>query len=116
MSVNVNVNEDMFLTVGEAFDKALENLKGKNEEERGKIYVWRQRFKEGNLSHKKIAIILEAAGMIKVVEERWLIAPELTKVKKEQPKSSSRPAKKQVTKKQKPKPKRSKIIYEPFKD
>lgn len=72
MSVNAK-KEDMFLTVEEAFDKALENLKDKSkDEERGKIYVWKQRFKEGNLSHKKIAGILEKAGMVKVVEEKWM--------------------------------------------
>lgn len=66
-------NEDVFLTVDQAFDKALDNLKDKsNEDERGKIYVWKQRFKEGNLSHKKIEGILEKAGFHKVVEEKWL--------------------------------------------
>jgi hypothetical protein len=72
MSENVK-NEDTFLTVEQAFDHALESLKSQaKEEDRGKIYVWKQRFKEGNLSHKKIAGILEAAGFHKVVEERWM--------------------------------------------
>lgn len=65
--------EDIFLTVEQAFDSALESIKGTSKEnERGKIYVWKQRFKEGNLSHKKIAAILEGAGFHKVVEEKWL--------------------------------------------
>jgi hypothetical protein len=65
--------EGIFLTVEQAFENALANLKGKtHEKERGKIYVWRQRFKNGDLSHKKVAAILENAGMHKVVEERWI--------------------------------------------
>lgn len=59
---------ETFLTIEQAFDNALEKLKGK---EKSKIYVWRQRYKEGNLSHKKIASILEKAGLEKVVEEKW---------------------------------------------
>ena len=66
-------NGDVFLTVEQAFDSALESIKCKSKEgEIGKIYVWKQRFKEGNLSHKKIAAILENAGFHKVVEERWM--------------------------------------------
>jgi hypothetical protein len=72
MSKNVK-SEDTFLTVEEAFDYALNHLKGQSkEEDRGKIYVWKQRFKEGNLSHKKVAGILEAAGFHKAVEEKWI--------------------------------------------
>lgn len=68
-----NKDGEVFLTVEQAFDKALDSLKDKsNDDERGKIYVWRQRHKEGNLSHKKIAGILEKAGFRKVVEERWM--------------------------------------------
>lgn len=79
MSVNVK-KEEIFLTVEQAFDQALDSLKDKSkDEERGKIYVWKQRFKEGNLSHKKIAGILEKAGFHKVVEERWMpIDPKAT--------------------------------------
>lgn len=67
----VKKEEDVFLTVEQAFDNALDSIKGKSKE-KGKIYVWKQRFKEGNLSHKKIAAILENAGFHKVVEERWI--------------------------------------------
>jgi hypothetical protein len=68
-----NKDGEVFLTVEQAFDKALDSLKDKsNDEERGKIYVWRQRYREGNLSHKKIAGILEKAGFHKVVEEKWM--------------------------------------------
>ncbi len=71
-------SEEIFLTVEQAFDNALENIKDKSPE-KGKIYVWKQRFKEGNLSHKKIAAILENAGYHKVVEERWMpIDPKAT--------------------------------------
>jgi hypothetical protein len=66
-------SEDMFLTVDQAFDNAIDSIKDKlGDIEKGKIYVWKQRFKEGNLSHKKIATILEDAGFHKVVEERWM--------------------------------------------
>lgn len=72
MSENAK-SEDTFLTVEQAFDVALSKLKGQSkDDERGKIYVWKQRFKEGNLSHKKIAGILEVAGFHKVVEEKWI--------------------------------------------
>ena len=77
-----NVKNEVFLTIEEAFDNALEDLKGKSQEKekRSKIYVWRQRFKEGNLSHKKIAAILQDAGLHKVVEERWMpIDPKVLK-------------------------------------
>ena len=71
--MNENVKGDIFLTVEQAFDNALSVIKDKSREsERGKMYVWKQRFKEGNLSHKKIAAILENAGFHKVVEERWM--------------------------------------------
>ncbi len=64
---------DIFLTVEQAFEYALESIKGKSkEQERGKFYVWKQRFKEGKLSHKKVAAILADAGFHKVVEERWM--------------------------------------------
>lgn len=76
MNEKAKKGEKSFLTIEEAFDNALQNLKGKSKEkERGKIYVWKQRFKEGNLSHKKIASILENAGLQKVVEEKWVSTP-----------------------------------------
>ena len=63
----------VFLTVEQAFDIVIQNLKHeKDKSKKGKFYVWKQRFKEGNLSHKKIAIILKEAGFHKVVEERWM--------------------------------------------
>lgn len=68
-----NKQQEHFLTIEQAFDFALESIKGTSKEkERGKIYVWRQRYKDGKLSHKKISDILEAAGFKKVVEERWM--------------------------------------------
>jgi hypothetical protein len=69
---------DIFLTVDEALSRALESLKGNRtrkktrKKTRGKIYVWKQRFKEGNLSHKKVAGILKKAGFHRVVEEKWM--------------------------------------------
>lgn len=70
-------NKDSFLTVEQAFDHALENLKGKSSDaEKSKVYVWRQRYREGKLSHKKISDILQEAGFAKVVEERWIALEE----------------------------------------
>ena len=71
--MRTKINSETFLTIEQAFDLALENIKGKyNDDEKGKIYVWRQRYKDGKLSHKKIWDILESAGFKKVVEERWI--------------------------------------------
>jgi hypothetical protein len=62
--------DQVFLTVENAFDSAIKNLKDKDK--LGKIYVWRQRFRQGTLSHKKVEAILKNAGFHKVVEERWM--------------------------------------------
>lgn len=68
-----NNSKESFLTVEQAFDYALENLKGKSSDaEKSKVYVWRQRYREGKLSHKKISDILSEAGFAKAVEERWI--------------------------------------------
>lgn len=66
-----------FLTVEQAFDFALDSLTEKIQgKERVRIYIWRKRYKDGKLSHKKISDILSAAGFAKVVEERWIVMPE----------------------------------------
>jgi hypothetical protein len=79
-------NKESFLTVEQAFDYALENLKGKSSDaEKSKVYVWRQRYREGKLSHKKISDILGEAGFSKVVEERWIsLDPKPQKEKEEE--------------------------------
>jgi hypothetical protein len=63
------IKQDAFVTVDEAFELALYKILNLP---KTKIYVWRQRYKDGKLSHKKVASILEAAGFKKVVEERWM--------------------------------------------
>jgi hypothetical protein len=63
--------EGGFLSAEAAFMKAIEKLKG-NSIKRDKVYVWRQRYKEGKLSHKKVMDILESAGFKLVVEEKWI--------------------------------------------
>ena len=75
-----------FITVSEAFDVALERIKGRKigdiEIPASKVYVWRQRFNDGKLSYKKIEQILEVAGFKKVVEEQWIsiAVPEENKI------------------------------------
>lgn len=64
-------HEDTYLLIEEAFSMALEVVKD-NPIPRDKIYVWRQRFRDGNLSHKKVEEILERAGFKKVVTEKWI--------------------------------------------
>lgn len=75
---------DGFVNVSEAFKEALERIKDKEVDgidiPAAKIYVWRQRFNEGKLSHKKVEQILQAAGFKKVVEEQW-ISIEIPKTK-----------------------------------
>ncbi len=67
-------NDNAFLTVEQALDLALEKIKDDYlEGERIKIYVWRQRYRAGKLSHKKIQTILEMAGFSKAVEEKWIL-------------------------------------------
>jgi len=85
MSKNEN-EEGVFLSVEQAFAQALESLKysSLNEEDKGKVYVWKQRFKEGNLSHSKVEAIMEKAGFHKVVEEKWMLLEPLEPIKKEE--------------------------------
>jgi len=69
----VTINEETFLTVDQAFDFALTSLMATiSEKDKVRIYIWRKRYKDGKLSHKKVADILTAAGFAKVVEERWM--------------------------------------------
>lgn len=63
-----------FLSAEEAFMKAIEKLKG-NSIKRDKVYVWRQRYKEGKLSHKKVQEILEKSGFKLAIEEKWIFLP-----------------------------------------
>lgn len=60
-----------FLNAETAFMMAIEKLKG-SAIKRDKVYVWRQRYKEGKLSHKKVMDILEKAGFKLAVEEKWI--------------------------------------------
>ena len=64
-------NQEDFLDADSAFEMAIEKLKG-NSIKRDKVYVWRQRWKEGKLSHKKFCDILEKAGFKLAVEEKWI--------------------------------------------
>jgi len=64
-----NNNQDAFITLDEAFELALQKITNLP---KTKIYVWRQRYKDGKLSHKKVSAILETYGFKKVVEERWI--------------------------------------------
>lgn len=62
------------LTLGVAFNEALECLKlklKKKPDERAKLYVWKQRFNEDALSHKKICAIIQKAGFEKSIDEKW---------------------------------------------
>jgi len=63
--------DETYLLVEEAFSMALEVVKD-NPIPRDKIYVWRQRFRDGGLSHKKVEEILKSAGFKKVVTEKWI--------------------------------------------
>lgn len=62
-----------FLLVEEALNIALKA--SKDDDHKNKIYVWRQRFRNGTLSHKKISEILTEAGFVKAVEEKWIHLP-----------------------------------------
>jgi hypothetical protein len=90
MSKNENEEMGVFLSVEQAFNQALDSLKHSslNEEDKGKVYVWKQRFKEGNLSHSKVEAIMEKAGFHKVVEERWMLLEPLEPIKKEEVKEA----------------------------
>ena len=56
------------LSIEEAMMKALQIISKK---EKNKVYVWRQRLREGKLSHSLMYEILANAGFEKVVEEKW---------------------------------------------
>jgi hypothetical protein len=58
------------LPIEEAMMKALQII-SKKEKEKNKVYVWRQRLREGKLSHSLMYEILTNAGFEKVVEEKW---------------------------------------------
>lgn len=58
------------LSIEEAMMKALQII-SKKEKEKNKVYVWRQRLREGKLSHSLMYEILTNAGFEKVVEEKW---------------------------------------------
>lgn len=58
------------LSIEEAMMKALQIIL-KKEKEKNKVYVWRQRLREGKLSHSLMYEILTNAGFEKVVEEKW---------------------------------------------
>lgn len=58
------------LSIEEAMIKALQII-SKKEKEKNKVYVWRQRLREGKLSHSLMYEILSNAGFEKVVEEKW---------------------------------------------
>ncbi|MSP69101.1 MAG: hypothetical protein EXR20_02385 [Bacteroidetes bacterium] len=58
------------LSIEEAMMKALQII-SKKEKEKNKVYVWRQRLREGKLSHSLMYEILANAGFEKVVEEKW---------------------------------------------
>jgi hypothetical protein len=68
---NYQEEGESFLDANAAFEMAIEKLKG-NSIKRDKVYVWRQRYKEGKLSHKKFRDILEKAGFKLAVEEKWI--------------------------------------------
>jgi hypothetical protein len=110
------VKDSVFLTVEQAFDNALGAIKDKSKEsERGKIYVWKQRFKEGNLSHKKIATILENAGFHKVVEERWMpIDLRSKKIQAPPPAPEKKPERKRHAPEKKLKKRKRKVVEEAF--
>lgn len=65
-------NDDTgYLNMDNAFSIALEMLKDKDVP-RDKVYVWRQRYKEGKLSQKKVDEILAQAGFKPVVEPKYI--------------------------------------------
>lgn len=67
--------EREFLSVPEAMENAFKEMIEKNKmegAENSSVYIWRQRYNQGKLSHKKINEILEEAGFKKVVEEKWI--------------------------------------------
>ncbi len=65
-------NEDKQLTIEDAMKKALE-VAALVKENRNKVYVWKQRLREGKLSHSLMHEILNNAGFKKVVEEKWAL-------------------------------------------
>lgn len=68
--------EQEFLSVSQAIDLAFQKIIDDNKKkgtENNSAYIWRQRFKQGKLSHKKASEILEEAGFKKVVEEKWIM-------------------------------------------
>ena len=56
----------------DAFVYALEKIKKKTKPgNRAKLYVWKQRFYEGNMSYRKMAQILKTAGFFISVSQKW---------------------------------------------
>jgi len=58
------------MSIEEAMVKALE-IAAEVKENRNKVYVWKQRLREGKLSHALMKEILDQAGFVRVVEEKW---------------------------------------------
>ncbi len=58
-------------SVDEAMHMALDIVAKNNKEDRNKVYVWRQRLREGKLSRDLQNEILAQAGFACVVEEKW---------------------------------------------
>lgn len=60
------------MSIEEAMKKALE-IAAEVKENRNKVYVWKQRLREGKLSHTLMQEILTHAGFVRVVEEKWAL-------------------------------------------
>lgn len=69
----MSIQEQM--PIEEAMRKALE-IAAEVKENRNKVYVWKQRLREGKLSHDLMQEILHHAGFVRVVEEKWALKNE----------------------------------------
>lgn len=69
----MSIQEQM--PIEEAMRKALE-IAAEVKENRNKVYVWKQRLREGKLSHALMQEILHHAGFVRVVEEKWALKNE----------------------------------------
>lgn len=68
--VKTQTEEKDYLDLDTALNIALEMIKD-NPIPRDKVYVWRQRYKEGKLSMKKMDEIMEMAGFKSVIEPKY---------------------------------------------